>query len=468
MKLPPGPKTPTWLLNIQFASDPLGYMDSVAKRYGDIFTIMFGSTPVVFVSNPQGIKQVFTQAKEIVAAGNLNENAAPLVGNNGLLLLDGLRHKNRRQLLMPPLHGTRIQSYGKHICEIAERLISQQTVGKEFLAYRTMQVITLEVILEVLFGLREGDRYQKFRDLLPRLMVLARSASLEICFSFPFLQRDFGRWSPWSRFIYLRRQFDELILAEISDRRQKTNYPSTDVLSELISACDETGKPFTDEELRDLFPSLIFGGRDASATAITWALYSIHKNSAVLDRLRDELDSLGNSPDPMSIVALPYLTAVCNECLRIYPTQVITFPRLVESTIEIMGYELNPGTIIRGCVYLTHQREDLYPDSREFKPERFLEKQFSNYEFLPFGGGARRCPGEALALFEMKLVLATILSRYQLALVNKQPERPKPQGVNYPPASGLKMVMLGQRQRQDRSPHFISQFPTLSDPTLNL
>ncbi|MEG4005568.1 cytochrome P450 [Microcoleus sp. Pol11C1] len=190
MKLPPGPKTPTWLLNIQFASDPFGYMDSVAKRYGDIFTIMFGSTPVVFVSNPQGIKQIFTQTKEIVAAGNLNEDAAPLVGNNGLLLLDGLRHKNRRQLLMPPLHGTRIQSYGKHICEIAERLISQQTVGKEFLAYRTMQAITLEVILEVLFGLREGDRYQKFRDLLPRLMGLARSSWLEISFSFSFLQRN--------------------------------------------------------------------------------------------------------------------------------------------------------------------------------------------------------------------------------------------------------------------------------------
>lgn len=456
MKLPSGPKIPTWLLNIKFASDPLGYMDSVAKRYGDIFTIMFGDTPVVFVSNPQGIKQIFTHTKEIVAAGKLNEDAAPLVGNNGLLLLDGLRHKNRRQLLMPPLHGNRIQSYGKHICEIADKLISQQTAGKKFLAYPTMQAITLEVILEVLFGLSEGDRYQKLRELLPKMMGLARSYWLGICFSYPFLQRDLGRWSPWGRFLDFRRKFDDLILAEISDRRQKNKLNSIDVLTELISACDETGKPFTDEELRDLFPSLIFGGRDASATAITWALYSIHKHPAVLDRLREEIDRLGDSPDPMTIVSLPYLTAVCHECLRIYPTQVITFPRLVESTIEVMGYELEPGVILRACVYLTHQREDLYPQPKEFKPERFLEKQYSNSEFLPFGGGTRRCPGEALALFEMKLVLATIISRYQLALVHKRQEKPKPQGVNYPPASGLEMVMLGQRQRQDRSPHFVA------------
>ncbi|MEG4575959.1 cytochrome P450 [Microcoleus sp. N3A4] len=450
MKLPSGPKIPTWLVNLKFAADPLGYMDSVSKRYGDIFTIMFGSTPVVFVSNPQGIKQIFTQTKEITAPGELNEDVAPLVGNNGLLLLDGLRHKNRRQILMPPMHGTRIKTYGKLICDLTETLMSQQTVGKPFLAYPTMQVITLDVILQVLLGLREGDRYEKLRKLLPRLMSFARSSLLETCLSFPSLQLDLGRWSPWGYFSDLMRQFDELVLAEISDRRKQANSSGTDVLSEFISACDETGKPLTDRELRDLFPSLIFGGRDASATAITWALYSIHKHPAVLARLLEELDGLGEKPDPMSIVALPYLTAVCNECMRIYPTQVITFSRMVESPIEVMGYELNPGIILRGCVYLTHQREDLYPEPKQFKPERFLEKQFSNYEFLPFGGGTRRCPGEALALFEMKLILATILSNYKLGLVDKRSERPKPQGVNFPPASGLKMVMLGQRQRQEQ------------------
>jgi cytochrome P450 len=456
MKRPQGPKTPAWLLKLQFATDPLGFFDTVSKRHGDIFTIMSGSTPIVFVSNPQGLKQIFTNTTEIIASGELNRGVAPLVGNNGLLLLDGLRHRNRRKLLMPPLHGVRIRAYGQRICDLTEKVMSRAKAGKSFLAYPTLQTITLEVILEALLDLHEGERYEQFRQLLSTLMNFARSPLVEISLSFPFLQKDLGRWSPWGYFLHLWRQFDQLLYAEIDERRTQADPSRTDVLSELLLARNESGEPLTNEELRDLFPSLLFGGRDASATAITWLLYWIHKKPEVREQLLQELDSLGDSPDPMSIIQLPYLSAVCNEALRIYPTQVVTFARSVESPLELMGYELSPGTVLIGCIYLTHQREDLYPEPKQFRPERFLERQFSCYEFLPFGGGARRCPGETLALFEMKLVLATILSRYQLALAEQRPERPKARGANFPPASGLKMVMLGQRQRQGQPQQFVA------------
>lgn len=153
----------------------------------------------------------------------------------------------------------------------------------------------------------------------------------------------------------------------------------------------------------------------------------------------------------MSIFALPYLSAVCNEILRIYPTQLFTFPRLVESTIKVMGYELNPGTILVANIYSTHQREDVYPHPKEFQPERFLEKQYSSYEFLPFGGGSRVCIGGTFALFEMKLVLATILSHYELELVSNRPERPKFGGLISYPASGVKMIVRSLRQRKGQS-----------------
>lgn len=456
MKLPDGPKTSSRLLSRQFETDPLGFMDAMGSRYGDIFTIMAGSTALVIVSNPQGMKHIFTSAKEIIASGKLNEGGAPLVGNNGLLMLDGLRHKHRRQLLMPPLHGTRVKSYGQRICQVAEEVMNDLAIGKSFYAYPTVQKITLEVILQALFGLHSGERYEQFRQLFSNLLSFARSRWLGLSLSYPFLRQDLGRWSPWGYWQNLQRQFDKLLYTEIEERRAQA-YPGTDVLSELVFACDETGQPMTYEDVRDLFPSLLLGGQDASATAITWSLYWIHRLRDVRERLLEELDTLGESPDPMSIVALPYLSAVCNEVLRIYPTQVVTFPRLVESPIEVMDYELSPGTVVRGCIYLTHQRDDLYPQPKEFKPERFLERQYSPYEFLPFGGGARRCPGEVLALFEMKLVLATILSRYKLALFDeKRVEKPKAIGVNYPPASGLEMVMLGERPRQGRSKQLIT------------
>ncbi|WP_138500691.1 cytochrome P450 [Nostoc sp. PA-18-2419] len=457
MKLPDGPKTSPRSLADEFKTNPLGFMDTMGDRYGDIFTIMAGSTPLVIVSNPEGIKQIFTSAKEITASGKLNEGGAPLVGNNGLLMLDGLRHKHRRQLLMPPLHGTRVKVYGQRICQVTDRVINDLAPGQAFIAYSTVQKITLEVILQALFGLYAGERYEQFKQILSKLLIFARSPWLGLSLAYPFLRKDLGRWTPWGYWLDLQRQFDKLLYAEITERRAKVDPTRSDVLSELLFARDETGQPMTNEDIRDLFPSLLLGGQDASATAITWSLYWVHHLKDVRERLLAELDTLGESPDPMAIATLPYLGTVCNEALRIYPTQVVTFPRLVESPIEVMGYELSPGTVTRGCIYLTHQRQDLYPQPQEFKPERFLERQYSPYEFLPFGGGARRCPGEVLALFEMKLVLATILCRYQLALADEQRvEKPKAIGVNYPPASGLKMVMLGKRQRPAKPQQFVA------------
>ncbi|MHC5829571.1 MAG: cytochrome P450, partial [Nostoc sp.] len=123
-------------------------------------------------------------------------------------------------------------------------------------------------------------------------------------------------------------------------------------------------------------------------------------------------------PDPSIIFKLPYLNAVYSETLRIYPVAMLTFPRQVRTPISLGGYELEPGTVLLGSIYLTHQREDIYPQAKQFKPERFLERQFSPYEYLPFGGGARRCIGLAFAQLEMKLALATILSSQELELVD--------------------------------------------------
>jgi cytochrome P450 len=140
---------------------------------------------------------------------------------------------------------------------------------------------------------------------------------------------------------------------------------------------------------------------------MAWALYWTHQLPHVHAAVMQELDSLGPHPEPLAIARLPYLSAVCHEALRLYSVAMLTFTRVVNEPLELLGQSLAPGTSVVGCIYLLHHREDLYPDSYQFKPERFLNRQFSPFEFMPFGGGARRCIGEALALFEMKLVLVS-------------------------------------------------------------
>jgi cytochrome P450 len=453
MKLPQGPKSPALLQNIQLMGDFLGYLEELGKRYGDIYTMHFMGRPTVFVSNPEGIKKIFTNTKEITASGELNKLTAPVAGSEGIMVLDGLRHKHMRKLLMPGFHGSTIQAYGERICELTQKVMNEQAIAKPFLAYPVLEVLTLQVVLEVTLGLHEGKRYQQLRQAIPSVLEFAESPLGEIIVSFPFLQRNLGRWSPWGYFLHQKQQLNQLLYAEINERRQKAAPGSANILSELIAARDEVGESLTDQVIHDLLLAPIYAGRDAAASAIAWSLYWIHYLPAVRDRLLAELDSLGDSPSPMNIVELPYLSAVCNEALRLYPTQVLTFPRRVESPVELMGYELSPGTVLVGNIYQMHQREDLYPAPKEFKPERFLEKKFSPYEFIPFGGGARGCLGAPLVLFEMKLVLATILLHYQLAIANQESVKPQRRSINFPPTS-LKMVMLDRRQIQDQTQRF--------------
>jgi cytochrome P450 family 110 len=189
--------------------------------------------------------------------------------------------------------------------------------------------------------------------------------------------------------------------------------------------------------------TLLVTGHETTATALTWALYWIHKLPAVRKKLLTELQALDGPPDPYVVIRLPYLNAVCSETLRIYPVGILTFPRVTRSRLELTGISLEPGTTVVGCIYLTHHREDIYPDPDEFRPERFLERRYSPYEYLPFGGGVRRCIGMAFAQFEMKLVITGILSCFELALADSRRVRPVRRGLTSGPSS-FRMVINDQ------------------------
>ncbi|MBD3884867.1 cytochrome P450 [Phormidium tenue FACHB-886] len=435
------------LQRLQWVIDPVGYMESAAQQQPDIFSaeiIDFGAD-LVFVHNPQAIQYILTSdRKELSAPGEINEILAPLTGNTSLFLLSGHAHRRQRQLLMPSFHGERMRSYAQLITDLTEQTMNQLSVGQSFIARSTMQAVSLEVILQAVFGVREGDRYLQLRD-LTRIMSDGFSApiSSSVLF-FKALQKDWGNWTPWGRFLRLRQQVDNLLFAEIADRRAYCDPNRTDILSLMIAARDENGNSMSDQELRDELITLMLAGQDTTVSALSWALYWIHSLPHVREKLLLELDSADTS-DLMNLTKLPYLSAICQETLRIHPIAMLTFPRRVEQPIELLGYRFKPGTVFVGCIYLVHQRPDIYPNPKQFKPERFLENKFSGSEFLPFGGGARRCIGEALAIVEMKLILATLLSRYELALTETKPVLPKRRGVTLAPAGGVRMRMLGKR-----------------------
>jgi cytochrome P450 len=209
------------------------------------------------------------------------------------------------------------------------------------------------------------------------------------------------------------------------------------VLSLLLSAKDEEGNGLTDQELRDELITLLFAGHETTATALTAAMYWLHRGDGDRDRagdgalrtLRAELDGVDDSSAATSLVQLPYLTAVSQEALRIHPVAMLTFPRRVKEPVLCGGFLLSPGDIVLGSIYLLHQREDLYPNPRQFLPERFIDRQFTPYEFMPFGAGVRRCIGASLAQYELRIVLGTLLSHLDFSLVNSRPVGQARRGV---------------------------------------
>ncbi|MCT7952517.1 cytochrome P450 [Ancylothrix sp. C2] len=448
MKLPNRIETPSFIQKIQWVGDPLAYMNNAASRYPDIFTTQVSNvSPFVFINHPQGIQELFTADPKQFDTGRGNEILRPLVGDKSLFLMDGEKHRRERQLLMPPFHGERMRHYSQVICDVTNQATGRWKIGESFSVRDVMQEVTMGVILHAVFGLNEGERYYKIQKLLGEILDLLGSPLRSSLLFFDFLQKDLGSWSPWGHWLRKRRELDEFLEAEIEERRQNLDSQRNDVLTLLLQARDEAGEGMNNEELCDELMTLLAAGHETTATALSWALYWIHRHPEVEEKLRQEIDALGENPDPTAIFKLPYLSAVCSETLRIYPVAMLTFPRIVKSPFKLMGYEFDPGTVLFGCIYLVHHRPELYPEPHLFKPERFLERQFSPYEFLPFGGGNRRCLGLALAQFEMKLILATIVSRWQLGLANNQPVRPVRRGVTLAPAGGVEMVVKNERRR---------------------
>ena len=428
---------------------PIEFMEQGRQRYGDFYQITSeNSPPLVMICNPQAIEEIFTASSDRFDAGRGNKILSFLVGDNSLLLLDGKTHKRRRKLLMPPFHGESLYRCSQQIIEITNRACDRLKLNKPFKVRHLNQEITMRVILGAVFGIDRGTRYDRLRELLTALLDTFNNPFNTSLIFFPGMRKDLGKYSPWGRFVRIKQQIRASIYAEIRDRREvvatnKSEYH--DILSLLLMAKDEKGEGMSDEELHDELITLLFAGHETTASALSWLLYWIHYQPEVGSKLQQELDLLGGKRDYREIANLSYLNATVCETLRIYPIAQATFGRILTQPSSIMNHDFPKDTWFAISIYNLHHQEALYPNANEFNPERFLTKSYSNYEYLPFGGGNRRCIGSALALLEMKLVIATILSRCQLELTSKRQMLPVRRGMTLAPPSSFKMLVTAKK-----------------------
>ncbi len=430
-RMPPGPALPRLLQTLGFILVPARFIDACRRRYGDVvtFSSLFDSG-FVMVFEPELVKQVFRGPPDVLRAGEANAVLGPVVGDRSVLLLDGAEHLRERKLMLPAFHGERMRAYEEVIREAADRSIESWPVGEPFTLLARMQSLTLDVILRAVFGVGAGPRQEELKARIRALLdPVSRVGVLVLALSGGRFGAGAGR-----RFEESRRVLDELIYQEIARRRAAEDLEEReDVFSMLLLARDEDGRSLTDRELRDELVTLLVAGHETTATALAWAFELLLRNPRVLERLRAELAGAGSD----------YLDAVVKETLRLRPV-IMGVGRVVRGEpFELGGYLIPPGVEINPSITTIHRRDDCYPDSRAFGPERFLGPNAPDtYTWLPFGGGTRRCLGASFATFEMQVVIRRVLERTSLAPVGRRPEKGVRRGITFVPSGGVR-VRLG-------------------------
>jgi cytochrome P450 len=447
------PTTPALIQTLQLIANPIAFLETYGKRYGDPLTVRvlgINSPPVAFFSHPQAIKEIFAIPAEQLDYRKATHVFKPLMGERSLIQQEGKNHQRQRQLMLPSFHGDRMKTYGELICQITEGAIAKWQPGDLITIDRVMSDITLKIILQVVFGISPGKQYECLKKMLSELLEDITTPWYSSLFFFPPLQKNWGAWSPWGQFLKRRQKIDRIIYAEIAQRRKENDPTRTDILSMLMAARDENGEQMSDEELRDQLVSLLLLGYETTAAALGWTFHLIHAHPNVCDRLQQEIERAIEVRSPETIAQLPYLTAVCQETLRLHPIALICTPRMAIEALEINSDRFEAGTILVPCIYLAHRRSQTYPQPEQFQPERFLAQKFSPFEYFPFGGGSRGCIGAAFSLYEMKLIVATILSRFQLTAIDTRRVSPVRRGITIVPSqAGRKMLVKSKRQAQE-------------------
>jgi len=428
MPLPPGPRQPAPVQTARWLTRHIPLLEDCRSRYGETFTLRFtGIGPLVFLSDPESAKTLFSNDRENTLPAGRTLLLEPVLGPRSVLLLEGSEHMRRRKLMLPPFHGERMRSYEKTMTTVAAAEAATWPRGIAFPIRERMQAITLEVILAAVFGVASGPRHDELRDLLSEILRQTRRSLSQVV---GLATRPLGRLGPYAPFQRMLDRTDELLAAEIADRRADPDLAEReDILSLLVAARFDDGSELDDRELRDQLMTLPVAGHETTATALAWAFDLLLHDPPALERAkRAAID--GDDE---------YLDAIGTEAQRLRPV-ITSVGRTLGEGGTYAGHELPAGTSVMASTYLLHTRPDLYPDPYAFRPERFAGTRAETYSWLPFGGGVRRCIGAAFANLELRIVLREVLRSVELSAAAPRAERPMLSGITLVPRNGTRVI----------------------------
>ncbi len=429
--LPDGPKLPIALQTLIYFTARPQLMRYCRAKYGPAFTVRFMKRSVVVITEVEEIRKLFSGSPQAFHAGEGNRVLQPIVGDQSLLILDEDPHLRHRKLLMPAFAGASLRGYRELIAAIADEEVPGWRPGRTRLAEHT-QAITLEIILRVVFGVTDPVRLAKMRTLVvgitdANVVVMAGSLS-------PFATRYL--W-PWKTFKRTLDGLDELLYAEIRECREAPDLAArTDVLARMVRAGDDADG-LSDVEIRDELVTLLLAGHETTSNGLAWTLHELMRAPVELARAVAAADRQDKEGDE-------FLEACFKEGLRLRPVIGGVARRLTEPA-EIAGYQLPAGVVVSPSIDLVQHDHALHADPGVFRPDRCLDGSLTTSNWLPFGGGVRRCIGAGFSMLESVEILRKVLQTWELAPVAEKPEATKTRHITLVPAKGARAILSRRR-----------------------
>jgi cytochrome P450 len=435
---PPQVPLPRLLQSLRFNQRQIEFVFRARRVHGEVFS-MHGATEdaVAVTSHPDHVRSLFTAKPEQAPSLTGESPLRPIVGTESVLTAVGPRHMRQRNLLLPPFHGEAIDAYTQMISAATEREIDRWPLGEPFALAPRMQAITLDVIMAGIFGIegrpQRGTPEHGLRQMIRRLV---NASTLPVAQLGEIVQ--IGREEAVGPMKVGLAMLDKQVYGVIKARRRAADLERRrDILSLLLQARTEEGEALNDKELRDELLVLVLAGHETTANSLAWAWERLVRNPGAHEALLGTVRSGAGAEEQVE--------ATIVETMRSRPV-IPLIGRRVTVPWQLGEHGVPAGTAIAMSILLVHHREDLYPDPFQFRPERWLGRKPGTYEWLPFGGGIRRCLGAALAMAEMRVVLEAMARRLDLEAADPTPERALHRNVTMIPARGGRVVL---RSRHD-------------------